>query len=109
MVQKGAVTELSDDSFDEFIKSRKLAVVDCWATWCGPCRMMGPVFEEAAKEFEGKIAFGKLNVDDNRKASMEYGVASIPTFLVFKGGKLAGTIVGAMPKGDFASRLKTML
>lgn len=106
---KGTVSELSDDSFDGFIKSHKAAVVDCWAPWCGPCRMMGPVLEEVAKDFSGKIAFGKLNVDGNKTASQDYDVRSIPTFLIFKDGKLADTIIGAMQKEEFASKLNAII
>ena len=90
--------EVSDSNFDETIKKYPLVVVDCWASWCMPCRMVGPVIEELAKDHAGKIVYGKLNVDENQKTSMKYGIMSIPTMLIFKGGELVDLQVGAMPK-----------
>lgn len=92
------VIEVTDDSVMDFVLDNNLAVVDCWAPWCGPCRMLGPVLEELAGEYEGKISFGKLNVDDNKKIAAEHGVMSIPTLLIFKDGKVAEKITGALPK-----------
>lgn len=80
-------------------------VVDCWASWCGPCRMVGPIIEELAKEMKGKIVFGKLNVDENRETSMKYGIMSIPTLLVFKNGNLVDNVIGAMPKEMLKAKL----
>ena len=90
--------EVSDATFKETILNHSLVVVDCWAPWCVPCRMVAPVIEEMARDYAGKILFGKLNVDDNRKVAMQYQIMSIPTLLVFKNGKLADRIVGAMPR-----------
>ena len=90
--------KVTDADIETNIKKYPLMVVDCWAPWCGPCRMIGPIIEELAKEMKGKIIFGKLNVDENRETSMKYGIMSIPALLVFKNGNLVDNIIGAMPK-----------
>ena len=90
--------EVADENFNDIINNSGLVVVDCWAAWCAPCRMISPVIEELAKVYTGKIVFGKLNVDENRKVPTEYQIMSIPTILIFKNGKLVDRIVGAMPK-----------
>ena len=90
--------EVTDATFKETIQNHPLVVVDCWATWCGPCRMIAPVIEEMAQDYVGIILFGKLNVDENREVATEYQIMSIPTMLVFKNGKLVDRIVGAMPR-----------
>ena len=90
--------KVTDADIETNIKKYPLMVVDCWAPWCGPCRMIGPIIEELAKEMKGKIVFGKLNVDENRETSMKYGIMSIPALLVFKNGNLVDSIIGAMPK-----------
>jgi len=90
--------ELTDSNFHEVVKSGGLVVVDCWAAWCAPCRMISPIIDELAKEYAGKILFGKLNVDLNRKIPMEYQIMSIPTILIFKDGKLVDRLVGARPR-----------
>ena len=84
-------------------------VVDCWAPWCGPCRIIGPIIEELATEMKGKIVFGKLNVDENPQTSMKYKIMSIPTMLVFKNGILVDQFVGAMPKNMILQKLKPHL
>ena len=89
---------IDDSNIDTTVNKYPVMVVDCWAPWCGPCRMIGPVVEELAKEMQGKIVFGKLNVDENQATSMKYGIMSIPSLLVFKNGKLVDTIIGAIPK-----------
>jgi thioredoxin 1 len=89
---------INDADIDSIVNKYPLLVVDCWAPWCGPCRMVGPIIEELAKEMQGKIVFGKLNVDENRATSAKYGIMSIPTLLVFKNGTLVDNIIGAMPK-----------
>ena len=98
---------ITDADFDEHVKKYDTIVVDCWAPWCGPCRMIAPVIEELAKEMQGKIAFGKLNVDENQTASMKYKIMSIPTLLVFKNGVLVDKIVGVVPKEILTQKLKT--
>jgi thioredoxin 1 len=97
---------LIDADIDEKIRKYPTIVIDCWAPWCGPCRMVGPVIEELAKEMQGKITFGKLNVDENPQTSMKYGIMSIPTMLVFKNGQLVDRIIGAMPKEMLLQKLK---
>jgi thioredoxin 1 len=89
---------INDVDIDSIVNKYPLIVVDCWAPWCGPCMMVGPIIEELAKEMQGKIVFGKLNVDENRATSAKYGIMSIPTLLVFKNGSLVDNIIGAMPK-----------
>ncbi len=93
------VSELSDATFDsEVLKSSVPYLVDFWAPWCGPCRMVAPIIEELAQEYAGKLKVGKLNVDDHQQMAARYGVASIPTIMLFKDGQLVERIVGALPK-----------
>ena len=92
----------SDASWDQDVLNSDVPVlVDFWAEWCGPCRMVGPTVDAIADEYQGKLKVGKLNVDENGDTAMRYQVRGIPMFLVFKGGKVVGTKVGAMAKGDF--------
>jgi thioredoxin 1 len=105
----GEVTELSDDSFDGFLKENPLCVVDFWAPWCGPCRMVGPVLDQLAKEYGGRIAFGKLNIDENDEKASEYGVMSIPTIILVKDGDVTDKIVGALPKDRIKQKLERLL
>ncbi|MEM1515110.1 MAG: thioredoxin [Candidatus Bathyarchaeia archaeon] len=97
--------EVTDFNFNETIRRNRLVVIDCWAPWCAPCRMMTPIIDELAREYSGKILFGKLNVNENQKTSVEYQIMSIPTFLVFKDGYLIEKIVGAMPKKALEQKL----
>ena len=90
--------EVTDVTFNETVQSHPLVVIDCWAEWCGPCRMIAPIIEELAREYAGKVVFGKLNVDKNRTVTMKYQIMSIPTLLVFSHGKLVDRITGALPK-----------
>jgi thioredoxin 1 len=101
--------EVSDQTFDGFIKEHKIVVVDCWAEWCGPCRMISPTIEAMASDYAGKAVFGKLNVDENGETSTKYCITSIPTLLFFKDAKLVGQIIGAVPRQQIEQRLKTML
>src|SRR5574340_687534 len=97
---------ITDENFDnEVIKSNQPVLIDFWATWCGPCRMVSPIVEELAGEYSGKIKIGKLDVDENQKTSIQYGVRSIPTLLIFKDGKVKDTIIGAVPKNHIVQRL----
>jgi thioredoxin 1 len=89
---------LTGTKFNETVENYSMVVVDCWAPWCGPCNIVSPIIEELAKDYVGKIVFGKLNVDNNRDIALKYQIMSIPTLLVFKNGKLADRIVGAMPR-----------
>jgi thioredoxin 1 len=97
--------EMTAVTFKEMIQNHPLVVVDCWAPWCGPCRMVAPIIEELSRDYAGKILFGKLNVDDNREVSMQYDIMSIPTLLVFKNGKLVDTIIGAMPRQTLEQKI----
>jgi thioredoxin 1 len=101
--------EITDSSFEDETKKYPLMVVDCWAAWCGPCRMIGPVVEELAQEYQGKIVFGKLNVDENRETSQKFGIMSIPTLLVMKDGQEIDRLIGAAPKEYLEAELKKYL
>ena len=103
------VLDLNDANFDQMLKEYPLMVVDCWAPWCAPCRMVAPVVEELARDYQGKIAFGKLNVDNNRAVSARFGIMSIPTLLLFKNGQLVDQKVGAMPKQVLEGELTKLL
>src|SRR5690554_3861365 len=97
---------ITDNNFNnEVLEHKGVAFVDFWAPWCGPCRMVGPIIDELANEYDGKVKFGKLNVDDNQKSAMNYGVMSIPTMVIFKDGKEVDRLIGAMPKQEISSRL----
>lgn len=98
--------EVTDADFNDNVNKYGTIVVDCWAPWCGPCRMIAPVVEELAKELQGKIVFGKLNVDENQAIASQYGIMSIPSLLVFKDGKLVDKIVGALPKPMLKEKLQ---
>ena len=100
------VLHLTDATFkDEIAKSEIPIVVDFWAEWCGPCRMVGPTIDALADELDGKIKFCKVNVDECPETAGEYSVMSIPTFIVFKGGAVAGQFSGALPKDQFKKRV----
>src|SRR5438552_13304389 len=102
--------EVTDANFDtEVIKAETPVLVDFWAPWCGPCRMVAPVVEELSQEYAGKVKFVKLNTDDNVRTASQYGIRSIPTLLVFKGGEPVGQIIGFRPKGDLKKRLDAVL
>ena len=90
--------EVSDSNFQAFVERFPMAVIDCWAPWCAPCQMIAPAIEELARKYKGKIAFGKLNTDENMGVAMQYRIMSIPTLLIFKDGKYVDRIIGAMPK-----------
>ncbi len=101
---------LSDDNFSaEVLNSGLPVLVDFWATWCGPCRMIAPIVQELSGEYEGRAKVGKLDVDEAQKTAAEFGIRSIPTLLIFKGGKVADQIIGAVPKGQIAEKLEAAL
>lgn len=101
---------ITDENFEnEVINSAEPVLIDFWATWCGPCRMIAPIVEELAGEFNGKVKIGKLDVDNNQQTSINYGVRSIPTLLTFKGGKVRDTIIGAVPKSNIVQKLNAVL
>jgi thioredoxin 1 len=98
-----ATSKVTDSSFEaEVLKSETPVVVDFWAEWCGPCRMIGPALEELSNELGDKVKIVKVNVDENPGIAVQYGIRSIPTLMVFKGGKLASQKVGAAPKGELS-------
>jgi len=101
----GKTLELNDSNFDEAIKGDKPVLVDFWAEWCGPCKMIGPVVEELAGEYDGKAVVAKVNVDENPGVAGRFGIRSIPTLLVFKGGEIVDKQVGAVPKSVLAQKL----
>ncbi|GIV78698.1 thioredoxin [Litorilinea aerophila] len=102
--------EVTDSTFEEMvIKAQQPVLVDFWAEWCGPCKMIAPVLEDLAKELEGKLTIGKLDVDENQSTAMAYGVFSIPTLLLFKDGEPVERIVGFQPKPQLLSRLEPHL
>ncbi|GAB1445964.1 MAG: thioredoxin [Cyclobacteriaceae bacterium] len=105
----GKTLELNDSNFDEAIKGDKPVLVDFWAEWCGPCKMIGPVVEELAGEYEGKAVIAKVNVDENPGVAGRYGIRSIPTLLVFKGGEIVDKQVGAVPKSVLAQKLAAQI
>ncbi len=105
----GKVIVLNDDNFDTAINSDKPVLVDFWAEWCGPCKMIGPVVEELAGDYEGKAVIGKLNVDENPSVTARFGIRSIPTLLVFKGGQIVDKQVGAVPKSVLAQKLEAQV
>ncbi len=106
---QGNPITLTDQTFEETISKQPLMVVDFWAEWCGPCRMVSPIIEQLAHEYAGKVSFGKLNVDENPMVSNAFQIQSIPALLVFKGGKLVDGIIGAVPKHIIESRIKPHL
>jgi thioredoxin len=102
--------EVTDANFEsEVIKAETPVLVDFWAPWCGPCRMVAPIVDELSQEYDGKVKFVKLNTDDNVQTASKFGIRSIPTLLVFKGGEVAGQIVGFRPKSDLKKRLDAVL
>ena len=101
--------EITDANFEEVLNSDKPVLVDFWAEWCGPCKMIGPVVEELANDFDGKAVIGKVDVDSNPEVSAKYGIRSIPTLLVFKGGEIVDKQIGAVPKTVLADKLEAQV
>jgi thioredoxin 1 len=105
-----ALVHITDDNFEkEVLESTEPVLIDFWAVWCGPCRMIAPVVEELASEYAGKAKIGKLDVDSNPMVASKYGIRSIPTLLIFKDGKVVEQIVGAVPKQKLVSALEGQL
>ncbi len=106
---KGEPIPVTDRDIDSFVARNPKVVVDCWAPWCGPCRMLSPTIDALAKDMKGKIVFGKLNTDDNFRTSEKYRIASIPTLLFFKDGKLVDKMIGAAPREMVEQQIKKAL
>ncbi|MBC7108269.1 MAG: thioredoxin [Methanomassiliicoccales archaeon] len=102
----GNLIEITDDNFERIRKENSKLIVDCWAEWCGPCRMLAPIFEKLAAEYSGKIVFGKMNTDHNPELVRRFRIMAIPTLLFFKDGEVVDQIVGVVPKEEIAEAIK---
>jgi thioredoxin 1 len=100
---------ITDAIVDSAVGQYPIFILDCWAEWCGPCRTIGPIIEELAKEMRGKAVFGKLNVDENMQTANKYRISAIPTLLIFKNGKLIDKLLGAYPKATLAAKIQKYL
>jgi len=106
----GDVLEVTDENFEkEILQSDIPAMVDFWAAWCGPCQIVGPIVEELAREYAGKVKIAKMDVDQNRNTPSRYGIRSIPTLILFKDGQVAQTIIGAQPKSVIEEEIKKLI
>lgn len=99
------VTEITDSSFDDFVRKNKVALIDCFAVWCGPCRMLEPIIEQISKEVEGRAAVARLDVDKAPETAMKFGIMAVPTLLIFKNGVLVETFVGVRSKEEIKRKL----
>lgn len=105
----GKAIEITDANFEEIINTDQPVLVDFWAEWCGPCKMIGPIVEELAGDYDGKAIIGKVDVDSNPEVSAKFGIRSIPTLLVFKNGEIVDRQVGAVPKSALSQKLDKQL
>ena len=101
--------EITDSNFQEILAEGKPVVMDFWAPWCGPCNMVGPIIDELATEYEGKVIIGKCDVDENGDVAAEYGIRNIPTVLFFKNGELVDKQVGSAPKSAYVAKIEAIL
>lgn len=101
--------QITDANFEELLNADKPLVVDFWAEWCGPCRMVAPIIDELSKEYEGKVTIGKMDVDSNDEVVGRFGIRNIPTVLFFKGGQMVDKVVGAVPKTTFVEKIEALL
>jgi len=105
----GKPIQVEDSNFErEVLKSRVPVLLDCWAPWCGPCRMIAPTIDQIAKKYSGRLKVGKLNTDENPEVTSSYGILSIPSLLIFQNGKLVDRMVGAIPRGEIEKRLSRL-
>ena len=100
---------LTDSNFANEISKYPIMLVDFWAPWCGPCRMVSPIIEQLSREYSGKVAFGKVNVDENQRIAASFGIQSIPTLMIFRNGKAVDVMVGALPKAQIEMKLKQQI
>jgi thioredoxin 1 len=100
---------LTDSNFASEVTKYPVMLVDFWAPWCGPCRMVSPIIEQLSREYSGRVAFGKVNIDENQRIAASFGIQSIPTLMIFKGSKAVDIIIGAMPKAQIEMKLKQQL
>jgi thioredoxin 1 len=103
-----APVKLADSDFEKFIGKYETVVVDCWAPWCGPCRMLSPTIDTMAKEHRGKVVFGKLNTDENFETASKFGIMSIPTLLYFHKGELVNKTIGALPRDAIEEQIRSL-
>ena len=101
--------EITDSNFQEILAEGKPVVMDFWAPWCGPCKIVGPIIDELATEYEGKVIIGKCDVDENGDVAAEYGIRNIPTVLFFKNGELVDKQVGSAPKSAYVAKIEAIL
>ena len=101
--------KITDENFEGLLNEGKPLVLDFWAEWCGPCRLVSPIIDELSEEYEGRVKIGKMNVDENDDVISQFGIRNIPTILFFKNGQLADKIVGAMPKDKFVEKIDALL
>jgi len=103
--KSGSVSDINEMYFQQFISTNPFAVIDFWAEWCGPCRRVAPVMDELAREFTGKVAFGKCNTDENRHIAMQFNISAIPAIMLFSNGQLVDRIIGAYPKDAIREKI----
>ena len=103
------IVELTEGTFEEAVSNNPITVIDCWAVWCGPCQVLTPIMEQLAEEYSGKVAFAKLDVDQNQNVARKYRIMAIPTLLYFKDGELADTTVGVFPKNEIMQRIEKLM